>query len=194
MSEAAPTQQMSAVEGNCIPRHRLASVGRFVRRELRRHALSERERIIADALLDVSFTLGLRSVRIPKLEVISDLTGIQRSHVHGALKSLFEMRIVTVEQKEGLVVYSINPDTESWKVKIRIPRPTIRRAIEVIKSCNNMDGTPHEMAPDVDFDLGGDPENFKVLADTPLFANRVPDSVTVTDSGMHFAKEFPNIL
>lgn len=109
----------------------------WVRAELRRHFLSERERLVAEAIMEVSLVYGLPSVLIPKLEVISDLTGIPRPHVHGTLKSLVEMRILTVSDGEGMPRYELNGDSDTWKVKVRVARATVRRAMDLMCELNH---------------------------------------------------------
>lgn len=138
----------------------------FLRAEFRRHFLSERERLVAEAILDVSLVYGLGSVMVPKLEVISDLTGIPRPHVHGTLRSLVEMRILTVSEADGAMRYELNADSDTWKVKVRVARETIRRAMELVLELNH----GHREAG----------ENFKVLQHTLLKPPTVTDSVTVT--------------
>lgn len=167
-------------QGEKTERHTLQQLDRYLRRELRRHFLSERERIVADVLLEMTFGLGLRSVRIPKLETFTDLTGIDRGHVHGALKSLFEMHIVRVDRRREVWEYSVNPNPEGWKVKIRVPRETIRRGVEVVKAYNGMDGDGATPAP------GGDSPNFKELEPAQFLLPGVADSATVAPHGDEF--------
>jgi hypothetical protein len=107
-----------------------------LQRELRRHHLSSHEMIVANVLVELSYGRGMPSVRLPKLDTLSDLTGIDRPHVHTALRSMHEMRILILRQKQGIWVYRITPNSEGWKVKPRIPVATIQRAMDVVISYN----------------------------------------------------------
>jgi len=147
----------------------LRSLEPAVRRELRRHFLSERERLVADQVVEITLGHGLNRVRIPKLEVLSDLTGMDRSHVHGALKSLHEMRIVTTGFKEGSIVLTVNLDSETWKVKPRIPKATTLRGLEVVREYNHI--------PAAD----GGSLNFRVFDPAQFLLPLVADSATVAD-------------
>lgn len=160
---------------------------RYLRKELRRHFLSERERILADVILELSFGLGMKTVKVPKLEIFSDLTGIPRPHALSALQSLHEMRIVHIDKKGEVPHYTINPNSENWKVKIRVARETTRKAVELIKSCNGLDYTDpaaKHVAP-----LESQP-NFRAPQPTPFFVPAVTDSVRSTESD----DRFPDLL
>lgn len=153
---------------------RCLQLGHFVRAELRRHFLSERERLIAEAILDLSLFYGHASALIPKLETFSDLTGIPRSHVHGALKALVEMRIVRMEQRDRCVCYSLNGDSDGWKVKVRVAAQTIQRARELVIE---LSASTRPLG-----DAGnGACSNFKVAEVAVLNGAVVTDSVTVTE-------------
>lgn len=162
---------------DAVVQARLQEVGKCVRRELRRHFLSERERIVADVLVEISFGFGLREVRIPKLDTLADLTGIPRPHVHGALKALHQMRILAITAKEGMAIYRLQPDSDAWKVKVRVPRATIMRGVEMIQELNHLPGTAAGRGA---ADAGGPTESFRVLPDAHFLGAGVTDSVSVT--------------
>ncbi len=147
---------------------------RLMRRELRRHSLSERERLVADALVDLSYGLGLESVRVPKQEVFTDMTGLARSHVSGSLKALYQMRILRTIQKDGMTHYTLNPNSEVWKVKIRVARETMKRAMELTRACNGLEN----QAPGAE-GAAEETLNFKVFPSTPVLSAGGTDSVTV---------------
>lgn len=149
------------------------------KRELHRHQVSDRDHRIADALCDVSFGLGLLSVKIPKLETLGDLVGLPRQHVYNALQRLHEMRIVTVRPKEGLYLYTVNPNSESWKVAPRVPLTTILRATDMIRELNNVP------ADEAGSEAPADPASSNVHQ---LLLYGVTDSVTVT------AETFPQLV
>ena len=108
------------------------------KRELRRHHVSERDRLVADALCDVTFGLGLTSVKIPKPETLGELVGLPRQHVYTALQRLHEMRIVSVHPKEGVYLYTVNHNSEGWKVMPRVALATILRGMETIRELNHI--------------------------------------------------------
>ena len=137
MSDAIPAKPIAATRPRANTSHLALEL--YLRRELRRHYLSERERLVADALLEISHGWGLEAVCIPKLDLISRLTGLARPHVHGAIKGLFDMKILRVASKAGgLMRYTFNPNTESWKVKIRCARASVNSAKEFIQEVNHL--------------------------------------------------------
>lgn len=149
----------------------------WVRAELRRHFLSERERLVAEAIMEVSLVYGLPSVLIPKLEVISDLTGIPRPHVHGTLKSLVEMRILTVSDGEGMPRYELNGDSDTWKVKVRVARATVRRALDLMCELNHQ---AHQAELGTNILKGEKPNFFRDFSRAIFLPAVVTDSGTVT--------------
>lgn len=166
--ETKPSDQPPSPEQRA---QELRSLEPRVKRELRRHFLSERERIVADVLTENTLGLGLLHVRIPKLEVLSDLTGLERSHIHTALRSLHEMRIFTARIHEGITI-AINTDSESWKVKPRIPRSTIQRGLDVIYAYNHTQPPPSATET---------PINFRDFDPAQFLLPGVTNSVTVPD-------------
>jgi hypothetical protein len=118
----------------------LRKLERYLKLELRRHQLSERDRLVSEVLVEMSYGRGLASVKIPKLGILSELTGITVPHVHTTLKRLHDMRIVRLHSKQGMVVYVVNPDSESWKVLPRVARETILRATEMVDGLNGVQG------------------------------------------------------
>lgn len=153
------------------------SLGKALRKELRRHFLSERERLVAEWILETSLLWGKRSVNVPTLETFTDLTGITRPHVHTALRSLVEMRIVETREAAHGMSYWINANPETWKVKIRTPRASIQRAIERLKALNGMD-TPAETDTKT-IELPRADSNFKNCSDANFLPGLVSDSETV---------------
>jgi phage replication O-like protein O len=107
-------------------------------RELRRHHLSEREHLVSDALNMVSLGFGLEPVKIPKLETISEITGLPRQHVQTAVKSLTEMRIISMRTVEGGVIYTLNQNSDTWKAKPRVALATIQRGMDLIRELNGL--------------------------------------------------------
>jgi hypothetical protein len=144
------------------------------KRELLRHQISERDLRVSVTLCNISFGLGIMSVKIPKLETLGDLVGLPRQHVYTALQRLHEMRIVTVRPKEGLYLYTVNPNSESWKVAPRVSLATVLRSTETIRELN---GIPEDPAS----------ENSAPHDPRQILLFGVTDAVTVT------AETFPQI-
>lgn len=154
---------------------KLVKMARYMKGELRRHYLSERERLVADQVVEVTLCNGRDRIRVPKLEVLSDLTGLERSHIHTALRSLHEMRIILTSHKEAALVLTINLDSENWKVKPRVPRATVMRGLEVLDEFNRLGQYALSQAP------GENPENFRVEDPAQILLSFVPNSGNVPD-------------
>lgn len=105
--------------------------------ELRRHALTERQRLIATVLVELSYGCGVASVVVPSLQQFTDLTGIARPHVHEAITGLLRMRVVRTEAVSGGTRYVIEPNSDAWKVEPRVAPATINRAFELIQHVNH---------------------------------------------------------
>jgi len=190
MSETDPTKKQQE----------LLLLERFLRCELRRFQLSDRQRIIAEVINELPFGWGRESVRVPKLEYFTDLTGIARPHIHGALRALHDMRILKIEIKDNLPEYRLLPDSHTWQVRFRISRERIKAARESLREINHL--ASHHPAVQAAMEhlemkttgaAGEFPEdglNFKDRQDAPFLAALVTDSVQVT-SGVH--QVFPEL-
>lgn len=110
----------------------------MMRHELRRFHLSDRERTLANLILSLSWEEGLPSVRVPKLEMFQQLSGISIPHCSTALKDLEIMRVVKVTETEGGKVYAVNPQSETWQVKPRQSRATILSAMNMVRELNGI--------------------------------------------------------
>ncbi len=140
-----------------------------IRRELRRHHLSERERHLAEVILDMSFGWQRDSVIIPQLQCFTDLTGIGRTHVSEGLNDLHLMRIIRVITEKGQPTYAIREDVENWKVKPRVSESAMAGTINLVREWNNLAPlvAPLEAI-----------ENFKQLPAAKKMASGVPESGT----------------
>lgn len=157
-------------------RHQFQNLERHLRKELRRFNLSERQRIIADVILDTSYGWGLKCVKVPKLDFFTDLTGISRGNVHSALKALYEMRIVEAVQKDGIAEYCITPSPDRWQATPRQSRARITHAIELLKIYNGLaKGPAPELTPE-GF------ENFKIGRNGEFSSRSVSNSGTDTET------------
>lgn len=185
---------MSEIQDKAFQRQAHQLMERHLRVELRRHALSERERLIADQLLDMSYGWGSPVVRLPNLQVLSDLTGIAVPHISTALRALAEMRIVDSDARDIATDYRINPSSDNWKVKIRVPRSVQNKAIEVVKAYNGMDERPE--IPQNVTSMGGEGANPNFPGQVNRFhAPKVTNPVTdtVTTPGKATVTVFPSL-
>lgn len=110
----------------------------ITKRELRRHHISERDHLVADALCEVSFGLGLTSVKIPSLQVLGDIVGLPKQHVHTSLRRLHEMRIVRIQHTGSAWLYTVNPVSETWKCAPRVSLATVEEATEKLRELNDI--------------------------------------------------------
>lgn len=91
---------------------------RISRRALRRHALSERERLIAEIVLDFSYAIGRPAALIPRQDIFVTLTGITKGNVSTVLLSLESARILNIIRAES--IYTFLPDSSTWRVRSRL--------------------------------------------------------------------------
>ena len=95
-----------------------ALLERVSRRALRRHALNERERLVAEIVLDFSYAIARPAALIPRQEIFVTLTGISKGNVSACLMALESARILHILRAEAL--YTFLPDSSTWKVKSRL--------------------------------------------------------------------------
>lgn len=105
MTESAPTVNFPALE-------------RISRRALRRHALTERERLVAEIVLDFSYALEQPAARIPRQDIFVTLTGISKGNVSSTLAALEAARVLHIDRAGGL--YTFLPDASTWRVRSRL--------------------------------------------------------------------------
>ena len=109
-----------------------------IRRELRRHHLSERERHLAEVILDLTFGWQKESIVIPQLQCFTDLTGIGKTHVSEGIGDLHLMRIIRVTTVNGQPTYQIREDVENWKVKPRVSESAMANSINLVREWNGL--------------------------------------------------------
>lgn len=158
-------------------RHRYRHLERVLRHQMRRFDLRHREQTLAELILEWSYGWGIPNVRVPKLDVFVDATGISRGNVHNTLESLYQMGIVTVIQREGGIEYAINPNVNEWRCRPRVSVSQVRRAVDMVKAVNGLD-REHEETP----------KNFKDGAKTHFLGAVVSDAETVSDWDQPFPK------
>ncbi len=113
--------------------------GMLIRRELRRHHLSERERHLAEIILDLTLGWQRESIVIPQLQCFTDLTGIGRPHVTEGIQDLHNMRIIRVITVKGQPTYSIREDSDNWKVKPRVSTQAMTNSINLVRDWNGLE-------------------------------------------------------
>jgi len=154
-----------------------------IRRELRRHHLSERERHLAEVILDMSFGWQRDSIIIPQLQCFTDITGIGKTHVSEGINDLHLMRIIRVVTEKGQPVYSIREDVENWKVKPRVSESAMAGSINLVREWNGMKPlvAPLEAIA-----------NFKIQAAAKKISPRVPESGL--PAGVPVSQELPQLF
>ena len=136
-----------------------------IRRELRRHHLSERDRHLAEIILDMTLGWQRPSIIIPQLQCFTDLTGIGKSHVSEGLSDLHLMRIIRLTTYKGQPVYSVREDVENWKVKPRVSESAMVGSINLIREWNGMEPLPTPLEAIANFKTG--PQTMKPFPNLP---------------------------
>jgi hypothetical protein len=167
----------------------------LIRRELRRHQLSDSERRVAEIILDLSLGQGLEKVIVPNLDCFKALTGIDRPHLSEAIKALREMRIVRLSSTAGAPTYAIREDPDSdglvpfnWRVQPRMTLNEMSRSLDLVREYNSLPPLPK------DHNLEA-LANFKNRAVTKKTAAAVPENGMTrgNDFGFH-AEDQPHLF
>lgn len=108
----------SSISSTAVQNPNYALLERLSRRALRRHALNERERLVAEIVLDFSYAIARPAALIPRQDLFVTLTGISKGNVSTVLGSLEAARILHIIRAEAL--YTFLPDSSTWKVKSRL--------------------------------------------------------------------------
>lgn len=116
----------------------LGPAHRLVLRELRRFNLPERQRLLADWLLELTLGADRETVTIPRLQWLEDLTGLDRAAVSRAIAGLEAARILQVTETEEGRTYRILPDSAMWRERERCPSDRSARGLEAIASFNSL--------------------------------------------------------
>ena len=124
----------------------LIQAGRVVMRMKNLHRLTLHHRAILDALTWSSLSQGKRSVKIPTHLALHDICGVPAQHIPRAIEDLKLMRIVQVRDTEdGMKVYRVNPDYESWNAGPVVADATARATRNLIAQINGW--TSDEVPP-----------------------------------------------
>ena len=113
--------------------------GLYFRRELRRHDVPDTCRRMAEAICDISLGLGLEEVMVPSLKYFCALTGLEKQHVHDAIRRLHLMRVIRVRTHKGQPHYQIREDSDNWKASPRELMLDADERMEQIRALNGLD-------------------------------------------------------
>lgn len=134
------------------------------RRALRRHHLSERERLIAEIIIDYSYALGRDDAYIPKDGIFVQLTGISKGHVSEVLGALDLAGVISIDRRGGR--FTFKPDTSMWKVRSRLRSEAHIRAADRVEAWLSEAARVeveqlHLLRPPPDFDRLMDDESWR---------------------------------
>jgi phage replication O-like protein O len=123
---------MSQPENNPDPRALAESyfdVACLTRKELWRFDLNKLHLRVVSVILELSFGHGRESVKIDRLRVFCDLTGLDRGNVSRALDELQRMRIVCARKlaQQELMEYQVDPVSDHWRCR---PLLTVNKLAE----------------------------------------------------------------
>ena len=121
--------------------------------ELRRHALSLNQGMIAEVILDLTLGWGLEAVAIPELTYFTSLTGIQKPHVTETIQRLHRARIIRIATVKDVRHYSINPNVDSWKVMPRTSLESIADTLSLLREINGLRSGGPVSAADPEYPL-----------------------------------------
>lgn len=128
--------------------------GAMLRMEMRRHELTFRGLIIAELILDKTYGWQRMTVVFPQLRYFTDLTGIGQPDVVKVLKWLQARRVIRIKIIKGRPNYSINSDTEAWKVGPRVDKETMQATINLMREQNDLEPIPIELEATLNFRTG----------------------------------------
>ncbi len=141
----------------------------LVRHDLFRHQVSERECVIVDLLLRLSFDLGRSIAKVPRLEDFSAVTGISKGNALGTLQRLVDKRIILAEAGG----YRILPRTVNhhWGASPRMNLAAAEKALMLLRALQS------ENQPDL---IPRDPTLRDAIAEQAIQqARAVPESGTI---------------
>jgi hypothetical protein len=136
----------------------------MVRHELLRFKLGDQNRTMAILILSLSWDEGIAAVRIPKLDVFEQLTGLSSNHISETLDELTMQRVLQVTTTPDGKLYSINPNSGTWQATPRKPRATMLENLNLVREINGVSRQTEAQL------------NFKFEAITHFFAVKHPES------------------
>jgi len=128
---------MPAWRARLEPLDSYPKVAEVIRRELWRHELDKMHLRVASVILELSYGSARESVKIDRLKVLCDLTGIDRAHVSRALEALRRMRILNskVVDRE-LMELQLEPDADKWRCQPLQTEERLADALDWIEMLN----------------------------------------------------------
>jgi len=114
--------------------------------DLRRHDLGKQQLVIVMTLVEISYQWGRETVKVPKLELLAQLTGMQRTHVAATLKELSQIRVIQTKKHEQYLEFRVVPDSNLWRCRPRVSPGTSRNALDWLRVHNFGDGGVKLMA------------------------------------------------
>lgn len=107
-----------------------------VREDLLRHDLNKQHLKVLFWIVELSYGWGNEGVKIPKLGVLRELTGLSVAHLSNTIKELHQMRLLIVLRAEGAVEYRMQPDCDRWHCRPLTTRRDIQHALDWLKVYN----------------------------------------------------------
>jgi hypothetical protein len=109
-----------------------------LRREFRRFKLSERERLVADILVDFSLAVGRKAVRIPGFSIITRITGLPPAFVERTFDSLALMRILKMTVHPRYLECELLPNSYQWQCTPRVMPDELTKAAKELSEFNEL--------------------------------------------------------
>jgi hypothetical protein len=115
---------------------RLIALAETVRRDLRQFHVTELERLLVEALLDLSFGAGRPWARVQRLDDFGPITGMARPKIHALLARLRSARVISVTGSE----YRVLPLSQDhrWELRRRVDPLAYAAAMESLRASNGI--------------------------------------------------------
>lgn len=155
MSEPTPTDTRSTASPDgaepSLP-EKYCEIAYALRLELWRFDLNKQHMRVASVILELSYGRGRESVKIDRLRVLCDLTGLDRANVSRALDQLRRMRIVNARKADGLelVEYQIDPTSDQWRCQPLQTSKKLEETLEWVEMLNRPGLTPEPTPAEVE--------------------------------------------
>ncbi|HXI70291.1 MAG TPA: hypothetical protein VNN22_08035 [Verrucomicrobiae bacterium] len=164
-----------------------AARGAILRMEIRRHEFTLRELLVTELILGMTYGQQLDSVVIPDLSYFDDILGISDTDVVKILKKLHRKRVLYIREhrSSSKLHYSINANTEAWKLDPRTEKSDMQRAINRLREWNGLEPINIEQEAALSF--------FKSRHDAKKIVAEMGDLPMGEPTGQH-TDEFPNFL
>lgn len=108
------------------------------RMEFWRFDLNKNHLRVVLVICDLSFGMARETVKIDRLRVFCNLTGLDRANVSKALDELIRMRIVGVRRIKDpdVLEYWIEPDSDNWRCKPLISTEKFMETVQWVEMLN----------------------------------------------------------